>query len=192
MKNAKGKGNSPANNPPVDDAADGCGMQVILQGEGVAVGEDTLTWIDADLNLVDFGKISFARGAIWVGAAAESSEEDVAFAIAQAEALALGADRVHIKTVHWHFGDGDSAYELTVLRIKAFDHEKLNGETKFTYVDKEMHGKYSPLTLDGNEARLSFNAKVEGNDTFLSADAFALAVEDALSQSSLLIIAEVG
>ena len=192
MRDGKGKGHNPAHKRPVDDVADEYGMQIILQGDGVAVGEDTSTWIDADLSVVDFGKITFARGSIWVGAAAEASDEDIAFAIAEAEALAFGADRVHIKTEQWSYTDGDSTYELTILKVKAFDHEKLGGETKFKFIDKEMQGKFPGTALSGNEARLSFDAKVEGKDTFVSVDAFALAVEDALSQSSLLIIAEVG
>ena len=187
MKKAKGKSENPSQKSFSDDD----GMQVILQADAVAVGEDTSTWIDATLSLVDLGKVSLAKGAVWVGAGAESGE-DAAFAIAEAEALALGADWVRVTTQHWYFGEGDSAYELTVMKIKAFDHEKWDGETKFSYVDKEMHLKHFPLDLKGNEARLSFDAKVEGKETLVSVDAFALAVEDALSQSSLLIIAEVG
>ena len=46
--------------------------------------------------------------------------------------------------------------------------------------------------LEGNVAIATFDAQAVAEDTFVSVDAFALAIEDELSQSTIMITSAVG
>jgi hypothetical protein len=176
---------------------DADGMIVYLEGDAIALGEDTLAAVDADLDLVDRGRVIIGKGVIESVAAAESGTGSRAFADAATFAEALGADRVRIKTKEKTIL-GDDAYSISITKIKAFDWAHKDDDPKIDYRIKRTEKldvddpELDPgLDLDGNLATAAFDVDAVGEDTLVSVDASVVTVEDVLSDVLLTITAAV-
>ena len=183
----------PKKNDAGRPTGDADGMIVTLEGDAIALGEDTLAVVDADLDLVDRGRVIIGTGVIESVAAAEAGPGSRAFADATTFAEALGADRVRIKTKEKMIL-GDDAHSVSITKIKAFDWAHKDADPKLDYrikrtekVDVDDLG----LDLDGNLAIAAFDADAVGEDTVVGVDAHVVTVEDVLSEVLLTITAAV-
>lgn len=177
-------------NPTTPTDADG--MATVVYGDALAVGADTLTWVDAVLSMDDHGEVTIATGAVTATAAAEPSADETAFASAVTDVFVSGADIVIIKTHNKPDGGEGSSYDVSITKFKAIDIEHMDGATKVIYSDKTTHSAQATIDIDGNVAIASFDAQASGDNTFVGVDALVLAIEDELSQSTVMITSEVG
>lgn len=180
-----------ANTPGNDD-----GMVTVLYGDALAIGEDTLTRVDATSSIVDQGKKITAEGVVKAVAVAEG---DTTYAGADTDVLVDGADKVKIKTKEKIVQEEGVSYEVEVTKFKAVDRPNKDGETKVIIHEKaghkvvdDDHTDDDVDLLDGNVAIATFDAQAIGEDTFVSVDVYTLAIEDDLSQSTVLITSAVG
>jgi len=181
----KGKGKGPHGGAPVDD--DDAGITVVATGDALAVGEDTETWISADLKVRTFGEVTIVKGEVTAWAAAEGSDDDFLFASAESDALVAGADFVRMVERDLSGGDATSTYQLSTTKVFAIDRPG-GGGSKF--LARSTRGEIDrDIDLDGNRAGVKFTTEASGNDTLAQVDSYALAIEDTLSQSSILAVA---
>jgi hypothetical protein len=176
------------------DSGDTGGMKTVIWVDSLALGEDTLTLIDADVQTRESHWKTTTKGKIMVLSAAESPDGD-AFADTTADVSVEGADKIKINTHTKSGGDGDSAYEITIIKFKAVDFDKKTGEP--TVIEKTTEkvdnaDDLAHLDLHGNRAMVMFDNQVNGHDTLADVDAYALAIEDELSQSTVILISAVG
>ena len=184
---AKGKEKGPHGGSPFDDHEDG--MTVIASGDALAVGEDTVTWISADVEVRTIGRVTIAKGKVLSWAAAEGSSDEFLFASAESDAFVAGADFVRMVERDVSGGDATSTYQLSITKVFAIDRPG-GGGSKF--LARSKSGEIDPdIDLDGNLAGVKFATEASGNDTLLLVDSYGLAIEDTLSQSSVLIVASV-
>jgi hypothetical protein len=176
------------------NSADTGGLLTVVYGDSLALGEDTLTVVNADVEMKDAYSKTVAKGKVIVLAAAESPDGGDAFADTTADISVSGADKVKIKEHTLSIGDDDSAYEITILKFKATDSHNETGGSKIIEktTEKNIDGPVDLHHLDGNLAVVFFDNQVNGYDTFADADAFALAIEDELSVSTVILASAVG
>ena len=167
-------------------SADTAGMATVVYGDALAVGEETLTWVDAVQTMDDKGEVTIATGEVTATAAASGND---AFAYAMTEAVVEGADIVIMKAKNSSDGSG---YDVSITKFKAIDVEHLDGVTKFICSNKTTYEAQATIDLDGNVAMASVDAETRGTDTFVGVDAYVLAIEDDLSQSTVVITSAVG
>jgi len=163
-----------------------------LFGNSVALGIDSETAVNASLKLVDHGHVTVAKGVVKASAIAEAPIDGTAFADAETSATFSGADIVLITTKEKSGGEDGNAYDISVLKFKAIDFEYWNGETIVIQVDKSLKHEHLHRDIDGNVATVDWDARALAENTFVGVDAFALAVEDQLSISTVLISAAIG
>lgn len=176
--------------------ADRGGMATFVYGDAVAIGEDTFTSVDAVSSIVDKTNKTTAKGMVKAVAVAEG---DTPYASADTDVWADGADKVKIKTKETIVEKDGVSYEVEVTKFKAVDSVNKDGETKVTVHEKsdyksvfDHHTEVGADLLDGNVAIVTVDAQAVAEDTFVSVDAFALAIEDDLSQSTIMITSAVG
>jgi hypothetical protein len=180
-------------------AADG-GMATVLVGDAVAIGEDTLTRVDATSSIVERSHKTVAKGVVKAVAVADPAEDGTAYVDAYTDVVSVsGADKARIKTHEKTVEKDGVTYEVSVTKFKAVDRLNKDGETKVIVhqksdrksVDHHQTDDDADL-LDGNVAIVTFDAQALGEDTLVVVDAYALAVEDQLSQSTVMITSAVG
>ena len=183
-------------------------MAYELYGEALALGEDTLTEVETSSTIDSRGPIDVAKGYVQATALAEDDEEDEPFAEALTDVAVYDADL----TIIWSKdqsvdADGLSA-DVSLTKFFALDFP--HWESNITIVigedeEIEIHGGWLPIgqrwgekrsgdlpDLDGNVATLDVEADALGEDTFVSVDAFTLAIEDELSESAVFVTGAVG
>jgi hypothetical protein len=180
-------------------SANDSGMVTVLVGDAAAIGQDTLASVEATLGLTDHGNVTKATGVVVAVAISDGSGDGTPFALADTDVTVSGADQVHIKTSTIPGVQDGVSYEISVLTFKAIDHENKDGETKVKIQDKSPEVDHQghdyvdfTIELDGNIATVTFDGQASAENSFVAVDAFALAVEDTLSQSNVMIISGVG
>jgi hypothetical protein len=180
-------------------SADDSGMAIVLTAEAIAIGQDTLTSVDATSNLTGNENVTKAKGKVTAISMADSPEDGTEFAITDIGVDFSGADKIHIKSGE-RSGERDGiSYEISVLDFKAIDHTNKDGETKVKIQDKSPefghHWQDSVdfvIQLDGNIATATFDAQASADNSLVVVDAAVLAIEDELSLSAVTIISAVG
>jgi hypothetical protein len=167
-------------------------MTTILLGDAIALGEETWTSVSAVVRIVDHGRATVAKGIVTAKAVAQPGDGEIAFADTLTEILVTGADKVSIKTKTLTVSDETGSYEISITRFRAIDREDRADSLKITHhIDDDDYHSLVP-DIDGNVAIAIFDAQVNGMGTLVQVDVFALAVEDELSQSTVMITAAVG
>ena len=172
----------------LDDASDG--MATELYGEAYAVGDETLTWVDVISSMVDHGEVAMATGEVTITAAATGEE---AYTSAVSQIMVEGADIVIIKTKIASASSEAGSYDALVTKFKAIDIEhKEDGTMRVIYNDKKTYDADAIIDASGNIAIATVDAEVSGENTFLSVDASVLAIDNELSQSTVVVASAVG
>jgi hypothetical protein len=173
-------GNGKTSKPPADTS----GMAASICGDAVAAGEDTLTEVDATVRMRDRPHSTVVKGKVTATAAAEGED---AFASAYTDVSVSAADKIVVKTKNISGSGEDGSYDQSITKFKAIDKDGKDGETVVIYKGKDKHDSDADVDLDGNIAAATFDAQASGQDSLVAVDAFALAVEDELSQSTVVI-----
>lgn len=192
---------------PLDDSD---GLAATLGGEAVALGEDTLTTGSVSAEMDAEGAVTTLNGTADMLAASEAPEGDTAQALTDSFAeVSDGAEFVFTYNVETDSGQqtqtGSAATSTSTTGVTAYNLElsiggdDISGDGTATETDppattvsgdgtgSSPSGDDTDSGLDGNIATVEFDATAFGEDTFVSADAFALAVEDELSASAVLV-----
>jgi len=180
-------------------SADDGGMVTVLIGEAVALGQDTLTSVEATLGLTDHGNVTKATGVVVAVAISDGLADGSLYVNAFTGSEVFGADKVHIKTATIPGEQDGVSYEISVLTFKAMDHANKDGETKVKIHDKSPDTDHPghdvldfTIQLDGNVATATFDAQASADNSLVQVDAHVLAVLDELSASDVVIHSEVG
>jgi hypothetical protein len=187
------------------------GLATSLGGEAIAVGEDTLAVGSISGTLVDGASATTLDGSATMVAASESSGGETAFTDAYTFAeISDGAEFVLVinqeTDISQQSASGNTSTSTSSTTIAAYDLQAISTGTKDPVLQapEAMNGDdgataepmaSSPadecdgtLDLDGNIAVIDFNGLAVGEDTFVSVDAFALAIEDELSLISGFVV----
>ena len=184
----------------VEDAScdDSDGLAAVVAGDAVAVGEDTLTSGSVYGAVIDAGAVTTADLNAAMAAAAESPEGAMAFATTFA-GVSDGAELIvtfTFETLSSETGeDGSAASATSSTELVAYDLQPPEPAASGSpaEADAPVEGVPTELEiticdeLDGNVATVDFAGLAIGEDSFVTADSFALAVEDELSLSSAYI-----
>jgi hypothetical protein len=180
-------------NPAAAVSADTDGMTTILYGDAVAVGVDTLTSVNVSVETKEHRGSTISKGTVTVTAAAESYDGGAVYADATTEVAVSGTDLLITQTKNKSGGDPDSSYDISVTNFTAIDIGLKSGKPKVIQKTSDTYDSgYDPIDLQGNVAIVIFDGQVIGDDTLVIVDAYALAVEDELSLSTVMITSAVG
>lgn len=180
------------------DTNEGQDQEVVWYGDAIASGEDTLTLVETTGKIVDHGRVTTAKININVTAAAEGESLYGSGPYASADSYVDGSnfDISHLKIKESSLEYDGVSYAVSIAKFKGVDlpdHVKLPGGPKHKEIVIERDGDADlDLDLDGNVATVTFDVEVLGDDTLANADAHALAIEDAFSQSTIVIQTAVG
>lgn len=172
-------------------AQGGDGLAAAVGGEGLAVGDDTLTTGDASLRIVDRGPVTFVRGSATVSSTAASQDGGEPSARANTHAEVAGADFVFtFSTDTSDAGTGESGSWETAsssTRLFAVDIEGVDfGGQQTVEIGVARGGGGDPRSwFSGNLSTGSASADVSGDDgyslartgTFTTDTASAVAVD---------------
>ncbi|MGK9168550.1 hypothetical protein KXR53_19710 [Inquilinus limosus] len=164
-------------------------MSATLYGDAVASGEDTLTEVDSTSRMHDLGLASIGGGEVTATAAAEGED---AFASASTDASVSGADIIIANTKHSSGTGEDGVYDQSATKFTAIDVPLIDLPTLVIANTTETHDSDADIDLDGNHATATFDAQASGQDSLVTADAYALTVEDEFSQSTVMTTSAVG
>jgi hypothetical protein len=189
---------------------DSDGLAAALGGEAIAVGEDTLAVGSISGMLVDDGSVTTLDGSATTAAASESSEGETAFTDAYTFAeVSDGAEFVLVinqeTDISQQSASGNTSTSTSSTTIAAYDLQAIstgtqdpvlqapdavnNGDASADPVaDSPPDESDGALDLEGNIAVIAFNGLVVGEDTYVSTDAFAIAIEDELSLISGFVV----
>lgn len=158
------------------------GMAVSVIAGADAFGENTSSHIEANMRMFDRGLASFAVGSATSTAAANGQG---AYAATYAQADVIGADLGQIETRQVASDDGSFMSTTTTFAAidLKFDLNNLGGGgTQFS----ERSGSANPqVTVTGNVASFDVEASVEGPNSYVDVVADALAIEDAMSSTTV-------
>jgi hypothetical protein len=200
--------------PDTSDDADG--LYAGAGVDGVALGDNTLTTGDISALVEDEGDVTSADLTATVVAISQSSDGD-AYTSAESDAYVAGdAEVLFGYTVDADSTEqseaGSVSTSSSTTTVTAYDIEGSSSGEDTSFVadgtsgdaaasgdgalvpsDEQQAGTSSTETdtvwdLDGNSAFLEIEAFAIGEDTFVSADAFVLVVEDELSLSSGFVV----
>jgi hypothetical protein len=171
----------------------GSGTAVVLQGDAYGTGGDTLSYVTAELSVTTKtnGQTKVkATGEVTALAVAEAGEDGSADTTAFTTAYSTDADKVKIRTTETTFEDGGVSYTYSVTTIKVMDSDK-EKEPKISYKEKTKDLSEAPVDIDGSVALAEFNVTAEGPETLADVDSHVLALDEGLSQSTVLATAAV-
>jgi hypothetical protein len=170
------------------------GLAGILGGEALAVGEDTFTFGSITAEADGEGYISEIDGSVTMTAAAEASGDDMLYVSADTfAATSSGTEATFTYTKDSSSTSqtttGSMATVSSTTTLSAFNIESsttdTNSSTQTGPTDTDFTFDVVEETdLDGNLAILEFDAQAYGDETYVAADGFVLAVEDELSLSA--------
>jgi hypothetical protein len=168
---------------------------VVWYGDAWAIGEDTFTQVDTTGKIVDHGRVTTAKINIKAVAAAEG---DSALTSTDTWVDASNFDISRLKITNISLEHDGVSYDVSIAKFKGVDlpdhvkiPDKAKHKEKVVVIEREGDADLD-FDLDGNVATVTFDVEVHGDDTLANADAYALAIEDALSQSTILIETAVG
>ncbi|WP_372624826.1 hypothetical protein [Falsiroseomonas sp.] len=170
------------------------GLAGTLGGEALAVGDDTFTFGSITAEADGDGYVSEIDGSVTMTAAAEASGDDVLYV--SADTFAATSDGTEASFTYTE--DSSSTSQTTTdstatvsstTTLSAFNIESSETETELSTSTGSTDPDWTFDTveetdLDGNLAILEFDAQAYGDETYVSADGFVLAVEDELSLSA--------
>jgi hypothetical protein len=179
---------------------DSQGMGVVVGGDAFAQGTDTLTAGNVSGTLIDRGSVTSAELSAAMVAASQSptggaiAEASTIAGVSSGSEVVVGATIQSASSTQGRTGSVATATSAT--NLVAYDiHPSTAGGS--TVVGTDATGENDPFAgadyaqasvdIDGNIALIEFNALAVGDDTLVSVDAFALAIEDELSVSSAFI-----
>ncbi len=184
------------------------GMGYELYGEALALGEDTFSSVESSSQIVARGHTTVARGYVRAEAVAEGEEEDGLFADAITDVTVFDADLTIIWTSDKSVDSDGVIVDVSLTRFFAIDLPFWEGNTTVVIGENqeiEIDGELGRLAqrilekrlgveldFDGNLANVEVEADALGENTFVNVDAYALAIEDQLSESSIFVTAAVG
>jgi hypothetical protein len=188
-----------------------------LGGEATAIGDDTLALGSMEVTLDATGSMTSAYGSATFVAAAESAEDETAFATADSYGFLSGMDVLVVITSNTQTvqegSDGSlwAATSETTLYGVDYDSLATDGvvDTDSSSSDEGEEGVSDPPTddlsdsdadtfdedgsgIEGNVALLDVDANVSGSDTLLMVEAGVLTIEDTLSTVVGDVFATVG
>ncbi|MEB2847244.1 calcium-binding protein [Endobacterium cereale] len=147
-----------------------------------AYGQNTAAIVDANMRMFDRGLASFAVGSVVSIAAANG---DGAYAATYAQVDVSGADLGKVSTSQVASADGSFMSTTTSFAVVDLKFDlKLAGCGGVTV--SEQSGLASPQTdLSGNVASFEVDALVEAQNSYADVVADALAIEDAMSSTTI-------
>lgn len=179
---------------------DSDGLAAELGGVAIATGEDTLTAGSISAAMVDEGDMISLNGAATLVAASESSG-GTASALADTSANVGGAEFLFTHTQDTDSNEqsvsGSTAIATSTTTIVAYDIDSsptgaASYDNSVSNEEPESTSTPTPVQdngdLDGNIAAIEFDAVAVGDDTLVSVDAFALAIDDSLSVSEGFVV----
>ena len=168
--------------------SDTTSLETTLVGDAAAAGQETFTSVDATVDAGNLSNKSFVKGQITAVAVVEPIEGEQTFTDAFTDVSVTAADTIKIKTKIVSASNG----ETSETSFKATDHYGEDGDPKVTYKVKEKSVDEIPIDPDGNVAIATFDAQATGENTLVQVDAAALAVEDELSLSTVVVVTAIG
>ena len=178
-----------------EPSTDTGGMATITYGDASAIGENTLTSVNVSVHTNEHLRVTISNGKVMAVAEATSPDGGATYAATTTDAAFSGADLVISRTTHQSGSDADGSYDVSAMNFKAID---LPIDFNEPLVVEIAHDKYDSgdhpidLQLQGNVAISTFDSVASGNDTLVAVDAYALAIEDELSLSTVMITSAVG
>ncbi|WP_372624834.1 hypothetical protein [Falsiroseomonas sp.] len=169
------------------------GTAVFLEGDAYGTGGDTLSYVSVDLSVTTKtnGQTKVkATGEVTALAVAEAGEDGNADTTAFTSAYSTEADKVKIRTTETTFEEDGVSYSYSVTTIKVTDSDK-EKEPKISYKEKSKELSEAYVDIDGNLALAEFDVNAEGPETLADVDSHVLALDDGLSQSTVLATAAV-
>lgn len=158
-------------------------------GEAFAVGEDTFTQVESTSTIVDRGPVTTAKIDIKATAVATG---DWTYASTDTWVKTNSDISILLDFAKGSLNHDGVSYDISKAKFIGVElPDQAGSKGKVIVIDHDVDPGDLDAMLDGNVAVLSVNAQVEGENTYLSADAALLAVEDTLSISSLQITAAV-
>ena len=194
--------------------SDPSALAMVLGGESVAVGEETLAAASMTVELDGTGPVGTADGNATFVAVANSAGDESAFATAGSFGALSGADVLVVLTSHTEIidqgPDESIAVATSAIALYGLDFDSTianeSPETDPT-LDPPAEGQVPGITdlaisdqgyldlgsdIEGNVAILDVTAEVVGANTFVEAAASVLTVADTLSIVTGEIVAAVG
>ncbi len=163
-------------------------IETVVIGDAAAAGQETFTSVDATVTAADLGNKSIVKGEITAVAIVEPTESETVFADAFTDVSVSDADKIKIKTKIVSASNG----ETSKTKFKAIDQDGYDGDPKVVYKIKEKTVDEIATDLDGNVAIVKFDAQATGENSLVQVDATALAIEDELSLSTVMVVSAVG
>lgn len=168
--------------------SDTTSLETTLVGDAAAAGQETFTSVDATVDAANRGNKSSVKGQITAVAVVEPIEGEQTFTDAFTDVSVTAADEIKIKTEIVSASNG----ETSETKFKATDQNGEDGDPNVTYKVKEKSVDEIPIDPDGNVATATFDAQATGENTLVQVDAAALAVEDELSLSTVVVVTAIG
>jgi len=168
------------------------GSAVTVTSDATAIGDSTLTSVKSDVVVTKSNHVTKMQGTVVTVAAAESTDGDAPIATTMTDVSFAGVDKAIVKTKHKTIEDDGVVYDVTITKFKARDSDRKDGNADIKYITHDKTGGDIDAHLDGNLATVGYNAQAHGQDSLVVVDAYALALEDQLSVSTLVVTAAVG
>ena len=179
------------------------GFYAGLSGNAVALGDNTIAASSVSAAMVDHGSISTLDGSVATVAASNASGDNTAFASADTSADVAGAELAFAYTKDTNStqqGDMGSvatatsatsltAYDLHVPGIgdNAFSSDHLSLADSAPAASDQSGSSDASLDLVGNFASTDFTGVAIADNGLVQVDAFALAIDNELSVSSVFM-----
>ncbi len=158
------------------------GMAVSVIAGADAFGENTSSHIEANMRMFDRGLASFAAGSATSTAAANGQGT---YAATYAQADVIGADLGQVETKQVASDDGSFMSTTTTFAAidLKFDLNNLGGGG--TQMSGRPGSADPQVNVTGNVASFEVDAVVEGPNSYVDVVADALAIEDAMSSTTV-------
>lgn len=161
----------------------------LYQSGASATGENTFTQVETAGNMIDHGSVTVAK--INMTATAVAEDGDNLYASADTSIESNSDISLLIKFEEGLLESNGVSYDISNVKFIGFKlPESLSSpdgpNNREIVIEREGDADWDP-ELEGNTATVIFDVKVLGDNTLASADAYALAIENALSESTLAI-----
>ena len=182
---------------------DSDGLAAVVGGSAAAIGDDTLTMGAISGELIDNGAVTSADLSATMVAASEDGESATALTDTYAY-VSDGTEVLFSYTVNTQSSTqtptGSTATSTSTTDLVAYDintgsattdpaigggSSDTSGQTESSPTPSDVE---SDSSLEGNVAYMEFDALAAGEDTFVSLDAYTLAVEDEISISDGILV----
>ena len=176
-----------------ESSTDTGGMVTVTYGDASALGEDTFTSVSVNLRMNEHLRVTIVNGEVVAVAEAESPDGGDTYANATTDIAFSGADLVINRTTDQTGCDADGSYAISKTNCIAIDLPiDFNEPLAVEIAQEQNYGGDDSIDLQGNVAIATFDVLASGNDTLVTVDAYALAIEDQISLSAVMITSAVG